>query len=357
MCGILGVIRPKGIEEEHIEIFKTIFKESESRGKDAFGFYAYPKNILYKQKGKVTTFLDKFNPDKMLIGNSALLAHTRATTTGTENKNQNNHPFQTKDFILAHNGCIWNHHSVRANLKKTDIETDSIVILKLIQDEYNKNKDISLAIAKMAKRLTGNYACWLMFKKTGSVYLFRHNNPLYLSYNQDKEMYAFASEREFLSFLEGDIKGAKGFKGGLAFAEIDEDVIYRLTKTGLDVMDKFEGDDGYQYTNFWDKDSKVISGKFKENVKDKVSLIRELWNTHDISIEIIEHNFRNWGIFLRLGEEQCEVVIEDNMFTLLKEPFNEAGFTLSPFTRSFRVEYKDSIETIFKICDIIERGV
>jgi len=67
--------------------------------------------------------------------------HTRMTTQGSANKNQNNHPFSGKAagtaFALAHNGMLHNDRALRFehDLPKTDNETDSYVAVQLIEQQ------------------------------------------------------------------------------------------------------------------------------------------------------------------------------------------------------------------------------
>ena len=376
MCGICGIYRPNGIEKEHVDIFNKIFEQSESRGSDAFGFCTHPKNVLFKSKGKVTSFLkdDKMQKRmyKLLKGNKVVLAHTRSTTTGTEKKNRNNHPFSFSngDFSLAHNGVIWNHEHLRGRFK-TDIETDSIVILKLIQEEYDKSKNIAKAIGKMAEEVRGSYACWLLVKKTGSVYFFRHNNPIYLGYSVGRDMYAFASDKDFLSFLEEKLKQKLGFKAGLAYADIEENVIYRLTDGGLNVMGKFKPSE-YSYSNQggyygnqsgYCNDSQIteVEGKSVNQLEDKRTSVTDritfedaLWNDYGIPATQLMIKLDYFGISLVFNENWVEIQFEKCSVIYLGELLALYGLTVSPKTDSLRVEYPDLITAVLDIREVIE---
>ena len=61
---------------------------------------------------------------KDCTGNHIFLGHTRAATVGNRNKIYNNHPFETQDFYMAHNGGIWNHTGLRKEYKiESDVES------------------------------------------------------------------------------------------------------------------------------------------------------------------------------------------------------------------------------------------
>ena len=55
----------------------------------------------------------------------------------------NNHPFHSKDFVLAHNGMISNDEQLKSKFNLNyKVETDSYVILSMIQKEYSKCNNV-----------------------------------------------------------------------------------------------------------------------------------------------------------------------------------------------------------------------
>ena len=72
-------------------------------------------------------------------GVNVVMGHTRMTTQGNAQFNQNNHPFLGKvdgEFILLlHNGVLWNDKELRIaeNLPLTSVETDSYVAVQLLE--------------------------------------------------------------------------------------------------------------------------------------------------------------------------------------------------------------------------------
>lgn len=105
------------------------------------------------------------------------MGHNRFTTVGDERIIGNNHPFMTKRFAFAHNGTFSNYTEVKnaQELKDNGIETDSYVMLQLI-DKYVKNKfSITTAIANACEDIDGVLACWLWDRKNKHIYLFRRS--------------------------------------------------------------------------------------------------------------------------------------------------------------------------------------
>ena len=59
---------------------------------------------LFKQPNSVSKFFEDKDGKVFLDKTHTILMHTRASTSGDPAYNENNHPFNTKNFILAHNG-------------------------------------------------------------------------------------------------------------------------------------------------------------------------------------------------------------------------------------------------------------
>lgn len=149
------------------------------------------KHFIRKRKGKI--YLDDVN---------TFLMHTRSTTQGDASVNINNHPFNTPNFILAHNGGVSNDaHILQKHKLKTDIECDSYVIIALIQKFYDndKNKSVPKAIEKAMSELEGGMACWLYHKDTKELYLFRNRNPIEYYIDDVNKRFVFASTSRMIT--------------------------------------------------------------------------------------------------------------------------------------------------------------
>lgn len=251
MCGICGVIRldktefPKCMKIRAIKLLEEI----ESRGRSAFGFYVLNpeynyyitekrkdiKGHLFKIKGSVTSFFKDLQGEISLDGVSIFLGHTRAPTSGSTDNNENNHPFMTKDFILAHNGTISNDKELKEMFKLDyESECDSAVIIHLIQHFYDKYKDVVKAIQETTKLLSGSYACWLYHKKSETVYLFRHSNPICYYIDKRNRCLLFASEQRHIDNV---------YDKKLRYSDIPdikENTIYMIDEEGIKEVGEFE---------------------------------------------------------------------------------------------------------------------
>ena len=379
ICGICGLVNFKEINKEQSKMFETVLINCESRGRDAFGYYNYPSGKLYKQKGCVTEYLKNHRLARRFKDGKIILAHTRQETTGSSKRNRNNHPFETQDFVLAHNGVIWNYDKFKF---KTDIETDSVVIIKDIQEGYEKKKDVVKAIQNTTRKITGSYACWLLHKPTGDVYLFRHNNPIEIGLNYDEGYIVFASEKGMFDWVEKP-SDVKGFNNTLLYGDIEEGWIYKVDELGLAKLDEFKAversyNDSYSkdYGNNWIRDKngvyttlededleeeedmdnlRIIKSKFEQ---PKFNTIKELDNymieENSMGISYIEHRLNPWGIKITTNEGKVILSFEDDdIYKSMKEKFKKEGFEISPNTHQLKLSFVDDL---VYIVDIFEEG-
>jgi len=206
MCGIGGMInisnKPLGVRLS--KDCKDMLINCEQRGEDAFGYMTNTK--VFKAGESVTGFIEKNGKDTILNEfkkSNFVLYHTRKMTSGVPSVNDNNHPFETKDLVFAHNGIVFNDTILKDSYKFVyDIETDSFIIPVLIQHYLSKEMDIKEAMKKAFEQISGSYACWLHYKPEKRTFLFRHGNPLVIGYLPTKNLILFASESNHFKFME-----------------------------------------------------------------------------------------------------------------------------------------------------------
>ena len=127
------------------------------RGTDATG-------IAYNFNDRLRIYKRPIPARKMKIhiphGVNAVMGHTRMTTQGNAQFNQNNHPFLGKVdgncFALAHNGVLWNDKELRMeeNLPMTCVETDSYVAVQLLEQQKALDFD---SLQAMAEKVEGSF--------------------------------------------------------------------------------------------------------------------------------------------------------------------------------------------------------
>jgi len=247
MCGIGGVWvfsdkSNRRLDKSDAQKLKKLAVLLESRGTDAFGFYNLDKLVKFPSRAsQVIEQIEQLVPwESLVVGKRAFLMHTRLATRGDPLNNINNHPFETENFVLAHNGHIWTYDSYFISEKTVSVvknnipETDSYQIIEKIETEYSKDYDAFEATKRAIEKLYayGDYALWIYSKTEHLLILYRDINPLHIAYENDKLW--FASEKEMLSALgfENISSLAKGYMYAYddkGFAKIDK--INAETKT------------------------------------------------------------------------------------------------------------------------------
>ena len=108
------------------------------------------------------------NTSKFLIG------HNRLATTGSEKENKNNHPFETSNLMLVHNGVISNHDSLKGNFALDyPEETDSAIIIHLMEAYLEQDYSIEDAIKETAESLQGSYSVMVYHKPDDRIFYFK----------------------------------------------------------------------------------------------------------------------------------------------------------------------------------------
>ncbi len=226
MCGIFGIVLPEGKEfDEFLALHALrLATLSQKRGTDAFGYMVVDgdgHHQVHRWIGPVTQFLKKTKRVKkalkVITGSRIFLGHTRAQTVGRASREINNHPFKGDRFILAHNGGITNHASLRDELEiqPSKPDTDSYVALALLEQKMKENPDegIEKWFPSAVKEMTGSIACWLWDKRTKELYLFRDGNPI--------DMYIVGSAFVFASQGEFVKQTFRGFSGVVRYLKLE----------------------------------------------------------------------------------------------------------------------------------------
>ena len=178
MCGIVGYIG----QNDAKEILLNGLQKLEYRGYDSAGIAMLNENgmNLFKVKGRIAAlseFVDGSVHATMGIG------HTRWATHGVPSK-ENAHPHQSASgrFTLVHNGVIENYW----DLKKEHLgdvtfvsETDTEVIVHLIEKLYYEYGDTAAAFRGAMSLLEGSYAIALIDSEDrDNLYVAKNKSPL-----------------------------------------------------------------------------------------------------------------------------------------------------------------------------------
>ncbi|MBC62249.1 MAG: glutamine--fructose-6-phosphate transaminase (isomerizing) [Zetaproteobacteria bacterium] len=198
MCGIYGYI---GFDSSSKKIIEGLSK-LEYRGYDSAGIALQTGSDIFisKQCGKLSEIQGEFSslPEKSLSG----MGHTRWATHGLANK-VNAHPHKSKNFTIVHNGIIENHSTLKKDLIDRGYifhsETDTEVILHLLEKEFSQCKSVIDAIDNTCLQLVGSFALGIMcIKEPDALFAFKQNSPMVIGVGEDE--YFFASDA--IAFVE-----------------------------------------------------------------------------------------------------------------------------------------------------------
>lgn len=204
MCGIYGYL---GKNREILSLVLKSLKILRSRGYDSYGYSYFDNNKLELEKTTDKDLDNKFTEDKLKIIGNSVITHTRWATNG-EVSVKNTHPFmsENKKFVLVHNGIIENANELRKklNYKKFSSDTDSEVIVNLLEHIYEENDkmDMLQILSKTFSRLKGYWSV-LIYKtdEPNNIYVSRNQTPLVIGFN-DSEIHLSSDSDTFAEYVD-----------------------------------------------------------------------------------------------------------------------------------------------------------
>ena len=218
MCAILGLIdvRRSFTAKDRVHIMRNLATVSECRGTDATGFAYNHRGYLNIVKRPVCAHRMKLRlPDDA----RAIVGHTRMTTQGKAQLNDNNHPFMGKvgdtRFALVHNGILYNDEILRETqrLPRTKIETDSYIATQLIEQHGSLDFD---SLRYMAEQVSGTFT-FAILDSNDNTWIVKGDNPVCIYRSVDYGFYIYASTKEILTTALDSM----GKLGDLRYEEIE----------------------------------------------------------------------------------------------------------------------------------------
>ncbi|MBM7554148.1 glutamine--fructose-6-phosphate transaminase (isomerizing) [Thalassobacillus pellis] len=178
MCGIVGYI---GYDDSK-EILLKGLEKLEYRGYDSAGIAVMSKEDVYisKVKGRIAQLREAVDGN---VHATLGIGHTRWATHGPPSQ-ENAHPHQSKSgrFSIVHNGVIENYLEVRDEyLSGIELksQTDTEIVVQLIEVLYNEMNDVSAAFRKAVELLKGSYAIALIDAEDAeTIYIAKNKSPL-----------------------------------------------------------------------------------------------------------------------------------------------------------------------------------
>ena len=190
MCGIAGILSKEG--KNVVPLVGTMLSCMTNRGPDGAGIVA---NDYITQSNSFENL--KYH---RLSGSNAL-GHVRLAIVGGTCGQQ---PLRSCDgrLTVEHNGEIYNYKKIRTKLMKRhkfSTQTDSEVIVHMLEEHFVRSSDLLYAIKKTVSQLDGVYAIVIKDEETGTIALVRDKMGVrQLYYGENNSFIAFASERKAL---------------------------------------------------------------------------------------------------------------------------------------------------------------
>jgi glutamine---fructose-6-phosphate transaminase (isomerizing) len=219
LCGIFGLLISEKLKfspKELKQIVDSMFKLSESRGKEASGLALRLKESIYILKEpiassrlvKTSKYKDLFNNTLKTEGydNSQLstpiliLGHSRLQTNGQSEINTNNQPVIVNGAVGIHNGIIVNDDKLWKSFptlkKKYDVDTE--VFLSLLQMFRSQGKSLMEAVRLVFENIEGSASVAVQFDDENNLVLATNTGSLYMAFSQNGKVLIFASEKYIL---------------------------------------------------------------------------------------------------------------------------------------------------------------
>ncbi len=246
MCGIVGAVA----DREVTGILLTGLQRLEYRGYDSAGIAVRTADgiAVRKTAGKVSE-LEDLLAERPVAGKLGI-AHTRWATHGVPSES-NAHPHLSNERIaLAHNGIIENYETLREELKADGYtfasETDSEVIVHLVDRCYAESGDLLEAVRAAVKRLEGAYAIGVMARDDPDrVVAARMGSPLVVGKGIGENFIASDTMAlrpvtdRFIYLEEGDL--VEITRSGVAIWNLADESVIRATvkvEAGKDDVDR-----------------------------------------------------------------------------------------------------------------------
>jgi len=229
MCGIVGYVGSAGPSGRPLDVALEGLRRLEYRGYDSAGVaLVVPGGELAvaKKAGKLANLVEELDAHPLPPATAAI-GHTRWATHGGPT-DVNAHPHVSGRLALIHNGIVENYAALKAELLAEGVEflseTDTEVVAHLVSRAYDATKDLTAALAGVARRLEGTFTLLVVHADVpDTVVGARHDSPLVVGLGDGE------------NFLGSDVAA---FIGSTRQAlELGQDQVVTITPTSVTDLD------------------------------------------------------------------------------------------------------------------------
>ena len=225
MCGIVGYI---GREHRAMDVLIDGLRRLEYRGYDSAGVAICDSGRIEVRRamGKLANLEGLLRDDP--IAGQVGLGHTRWATHGKPSE-RNAHPHRSGSVVIVHNGIIENYLQLRQELEAAgraiESETDTELIVHLIEMEMADGTGLLTAVRAACARLDGSYAFGALCSESPDHFVAAKNggSPIILGLGEKQ------------SFLASDIPAILPYTRQMLFMEDGEFAV--LSQDGVQLID------------------------------------------------------------------------------------------------------------------------
>ena len=228
MCGIVGVAGKK----EALPVLLDGLERLEYRGYDSAGVAVVSSDgdlQVKKSKGRLAVLREILDTQKPLSGNIGI-GHTRWATHGEPNDtNAHPHVGQEGKIAVVHNGIIENYLEIKHALIRKGVkfssDTDTEVIVQLLEYYYKKKSNLLDAVYAVLNRIKGAYAMGILCSDCPEQMIAaRKDAPLLIGYGEDGH------------YIASDVTALLAYTRTVTYMEDDEVAV--LTADDVQIYDR-----------------------------------------------------------------------------------------------------------------------
>lgn len=227
MCGIIGFAGKTNATAVLLDGLERL----EYRGYDSAGIAVVSPNgklQVKKSKGRLAVLRELVDADKSVYGNIGI-GHTRWATHGEPNDvNAHPHVGEAGKIAVVHNGIIENYLEIKNSLIRKGVtfqsDTDTEVIVQLLEYYYKKYDDIMDAVYKVLSRIKGAYAMGILCSDyPDQMIAARKDAPLLIGYGDES------------NYIASDVTALLAYTRTVTYMEDDEVAV--ITAKSVQIYD------------------------------------------------------------------------------------------------------------------------
>jgi len=263
MCGIFGWIKPTKETTTDLDLNSLFVKgliNTQERGEHATGYYSLGTGII-KASICAKDFVNEHFVSPTIGNERFVIGHCRyaSSSLATIKENRNAHPFESKNWVLVHNGTV--HLDKLANYPYTsDVDSESILA-------YTERTSLKNAIAS----IEGSAALVMYSKSQKKMYFYTDGGkPLCMAMYHG--IIFFASTKKIMLKTLG-VKNEMGIFPNISFATLYErellefDVVKnKFSRKGV-IEEKKKKAETITYTSDESDDSPLSSSQYDHNYR------------------------------------------------------------------------------------------